>query len=303
MALKMPSEAVDGFSMLLRVLILLFFSWAALANGLAQDAVTEYAPDRADADLPAYSLVLDARLTDKGDTIESGMVWRVFNDTPDAEGRLSLVATGKGGTAKFTLPAGTYLVHSAFGRAGGTKRVVLTNSGANESFVLQAGGLQLNAETESIQIPEKDLRFSVFEQEQNEEGERKLIARDVAANRVIRLNAGTYHVLSRYGNINATVRADLQVKAGQVTAATLQHRGAGVSLRLVSQTGGDPVANVAWSVFTEDGEKVFESQSVSPSLILAEGSYEATVRNGDSSFRKSFEIKPGKSITLEILLK
>ena len=124
----------------------------------------------------------------------------------------------------------------------------------------------------------------------------------MAAEKVIQLNAGIYHVLSLYGTINATVRADLEVKAGEVTKATLQQRGASVSLRLVSQIGGTPVANTSWAVFTKDGEKVFESRTVAPSLILAEGTYEAAVRNGDKSFKKVFLVTPGKNTKVEILL-
>jgi hypothetical protein len=73
-------------------------------------------------------------------------------------------------------------------------------------------------------------------------------------------------------------------------------------MRLVSQIGGDPVANTSWAVLTEEGEEVFKSTSVSPSLILAEGTYEASVRNGDRNFRKSFVVEPGKNIRVEVLL-
>ncbi len=289
--------------MIMRVLLVLLF-WPLALGAWAQDTSTSYAPADPNAapNRTGYEMILDAKLTDKGDSIERGMVWRIFRERQDADGKLPLIATAKGGTASFSLPAGTYLVHAAFGRAGATKRVVLSSSGAKEIFVLQAGGLKLTAESEGQAIPTKDLRFSIYELEQDEDGERKLIALNVAADRVIRLNTGTYHVLSRFGTINATVRADLEVKAGEVTDAVLQHRGANISMRLVSRTGGDPVANTSWAVLTEDGEEVFKSNSVAPSLILAEGTYEASVRNGDRNFRKSFEVKPGKNIRVEVLL-
>ena len=289
--------------MMIRVLLVVLF-WPLAFGAWAQDTSTSYAPANPDAEpnRTGYEMILDAKLTDKGDSIERGMVWRIFREREDADGKLPLIATAKGGTASFSLPAGTYLVHAAFGRAGATKRVALGSSGAKESFVLQAGGLKLTALSEGQAIPAKDLRFSIYELEQDEDGERKLIALNVAADRVIRLNTGTYHVLSRFGTINATVRADLEVKAGKVTDAVLQHRGANISMRLVSRTGGDPVANTSWAVLTEDGEEVFKSNSVAPSLILAEGTYEASVRNGDRNFRKSFEVKPGKNIRVEVLL-
>ena len=276
-------------------------------NGIAfaQETKTQYAPDDngVDPNRPGYELVLDARLVAEGLSIQRGLIWRVFREEEDQNGKLPLVASAQGGTASFTLNTGTYLVHAGFGRAGASKRVILTSEGASETLVLQAGGLELTATSEGQSIPERDLRFSIYELEQDEEGQRKLIALNVAARKIIQLNAGTYHVLSRYGTINATVRADLEVKAGQVTKATLQHRGAKVSFRLVSNSGGDPIANTAWSIFTEDGEKVFESHSVAPSVVLAEGTYEAAVRNGDNDFRKTFKIQPGFNARVEILLR
>ncbi|MEE9375210.1 MAG: hypothetical protein V3V04_02620 [Rhizobiaceae bacterium] len=295
--------------MILRILFLVSFLFLGhfpmdfLAQ--AQETKSNFSSEilSIDKSRPEYQLVLDAKLVPKGETIERGMFWRVFSETTNQEGKLPLVATAKGGTATFNLNAGTYLVHAAFGRAGASKRVIVSEGGAQESFILKAGGLELHAVTKDISIPAKDLRFSIYELKQDEDGKRKLIAFNVAANKVIQLNEGIYHVLSRYGTINATVRADLEVKAGEVTKATLQHRGAAVSLRLVSESGGDPVANTAWTVFTKDGEKVFGSRNFSPSFILAEGSYEAVVRNGASNFTKNFTVSPGKNIRVEILLK
>ncbi|MGI9366690.1 MAG: hypothetical protein ACR2O8_16020 [Rhizobiaceae bacterium] len=251
---------------------------------------------------PVYQLLLEASLVPDGPAIQRGIVWRVFRDQPDDDGKLPVLATARGGSATIGLNAGTYLVHAAFGRAGASKRIELNATDLSEQFILQAGGLELNAETGGTAIPAKHLRFSIFEREQDEDGERKMIALNVAPNRIVQLNEGTYHVLSRYGGINATVRADLEVKAGQVTRAVLQHRGAGITLRLVSSPGGDPIANTSWSVFTQDGDNVFSSRSVSPFLILAEGTYEAVVRNGEDDYRKTFEVQPGQNGRIELLL-
>ena len=252
---------------------------------------------------PVYKMELSATLVPDGERASSGLSWRVFRETPNTDGKLPLVATAMGGSANLELNAGTYLVHAAFGRAGASKRIALSEGGVEDVFNLQAGGLQLNATSGDQKIDARDLRFSIYDIEQDEEGNRKLIALNVKAGNIVPLNEGTYHVLSRFGTINATVRADLQVVAGKLTSATLQHRGAKISLRLVSQSGGDPVANTAWAVFTEDGEKVFESTSVSPSVILAEGTYEAAVRNGSSDFRKAFVVQPGANSLVEVLLR
>ena len=290
-------------TMLFRISIFaVAFLFSALA--WAQSAKVEYAGGLSPlgGQRPVYQLKLDARLITDGPEIQHGMVWRVFGDEAAADGKLPAIATARGGSTTIALNAGTYLVHAAFGRAGASKRVVISGENSAESFILQAGGLELNAETANMAIQPKHLRFSIFECEQNEDGDRKMIAFNVAPNEIVQLNEGTYHVLSRYGTINATVRADLEVKAGQITRAVLQHRGAGISLRLVSRPGGDPIANTAWSVFTEDGDKVFTSRLVSPFLILAEGAYEAVARNGDDDYRRIFVVRSGKNARIEVLL-
>ncbi|MEM1038638.1 MAG: hypothetical protein AAGI12_04125 [Pseudomonadota bacterium] len=277
------------------VLLAFFVVCAALATAVPQ-AHAQLAP----APTGDFSLVLTAKLTDEAEPIADGMVWRVFGDVETEEGTLPLLAEAEGGPTSIALPPGTYLVHAGFGRAGATKRVELGRDGQNEEFVLNAGGLKLNATSMGNRILEKDLRFSIYELQQNEDGERKLVALNVKPQRVVRLNAGTYHVLSRFGTINSTVRADLQVKPGQITSAQLQHRGAEVSMRLVSRSGGDPIANTSWEVFTQDGEKVFSSSSIAPTLILAEGVYEAAARNGTRTFRNTFTVTPGQNIRVEV---
>src|SRR3546814_11951246 len=84
---------------------------------------------------------------------------------------------------------------------------------------------------------------------------------DVRPGMIVRLNAGTYHVVSEYGDINAVVRADIQVEAGKLIEATLQHRAAQITLKLVSQPGGEAIADTAWSVLTAAGDIVNESVS------------------------------------------
>ncbi|MEO1397305.1 MAG: hypothetical protein AAFU56_00370 [Pseudomonadota bacterium] len=274
----------------------------ALVAGASAQTTPSYAPtDTQGVDgTTSLALVLTARLTKDQDPIAHGVVWRVYGDNADEKGALPLVTSAQGGSTSVNLPAGTYLVHAGFGRAGATKRVELGRSGQTENFVLNAGGLKLNATSMGNRILPKDLRFSIYELEQNDKGERKLVAVNVRPERIVRLNAGTYHVLSRFGTINSTVRADLEVRSGEITSAQLQHRGAEVSMRLVSRVGGDPIANTSWDVFTQDGEKVFSSSSIAPIVILAEGVYEAAARNGTRTFRSTFTVTPGQNIRVEV---
>ena len=248
-------------------------------------------------------ITLEARLTDDGSPIGKGLIWRVFPALARADAAPEPIATHKGGSAEFDLKSGTYIIHAAFGRSSAIKKITVGADPVSETFVLDAGGVSLTAVAGKNKIPPGDLLFSIYDVEQDEDGVRKLIAKDIRANRVVRLNSGTYHVVSTYGNINATVRADIEVNAGQITKAELQHRGAKVTLKLVSKAGGDPIASTSWTVLTSEGAKVFESTSVAPSLILSEGQYEASVRHAGETLVENFTVKSGQNDMVEVLIK
>ncbi len=269
----------------------------------AQPPVNNYArpSDNTGRQKLESELILEARLTKDGEPIERGLVWRVFSARADAEGKLPVVGSGKGGTTSFSLPSGTYLVHTSFGRAGATKRITLGTGGAREVFVLNAGGLKLNAMAGNRKIVSKNLLFSIFTLEGKDTNNPKAIARNVSAGRIVRLNAGTYHVVSEYGKINATVRADLRVTAGKLTEATLLHRAAEITLKLVSEKGGEAIADTAWSVVSEQGDKILESTNTFPKMVLSNGDYTASAINGGEVYTTDFKVVAGKNSEIEVL--
>jgi hypothetical protein len=249
---------------------------------------------------------LDAKLTADGQPMQTGLTWRVFSPQPGPDGKLPLVATSEGGGARFQLAPGDYFVNVAFGRAGVTKRVSVPADGevAPEALVLDAGGFVLNAVAGSDQrIPAKKLRFSIYSAEVREDGERGLVMADIKPNTIVRLNAGSYHVVSEYGDVNATVRADIQVEAGKLTEATMQHRAAQITLKLVSQTGGEAIADTAWSVLTAGGDVVSESVSAFTTMVLAEGEYTAVARNKDKIYQREFTVQSGRNVDVEVLMR
>ena len=213
-----------------------------------------------------------------------------------------MVATRTSGTTSFLLPAGAYFVHVAYGHASATKRIELNNDSKQETFVLNAGGIKLNAiSSNSAPIHPKLLRFSIYGQKLKDSDQRELLSPDVPANAIVRLNAGTYHIISHYGDINATARANLRVEAGKLTQATLQHRAAHVTFKLVSKAGAEAIADTAWSIISESGDNMLESTSAFPSMVLSEGSYEAIARNSGKNYKKIFEIKAGVDREIELI--
>ncbi|KQT53793.1 hypothetical protein ASG43_18040 [Aureimonas sp. Leaf454] len=247
------------------------------------------------------TLVLDAKLVEDGEIVPNGLVWRLFSPYVGVDGKLPLVASAMGGSATFEVPMGTYLLHVGFGSAGATKRIDYTGEQTRETVVLQAGGLKLSAVAATdVPIPEDKLTFDIFT-EAADERNRQLVVDDVPPHRLVRLSAGNYHVVSNFGSVNATVRADLKVEAGKITEATLQHAAAELTMKLVREKGGEAIADTAWSIANASGDVVRESVGAFPSMVLAEGDYLIIARNKDRTFQRAFHVAAGVNTDVEVL--
>jgi hypothetical protein len=172
----------------------------------------------------------------------------------------------------------------------------------SKSMVLEAGGLRLNAAvTGDVPIPINLLRFDVFIAG-GSDADRVLVAQGLGANDIVTVNAGTYHIVSYFGDVNAIVRADLRVEPGQLTDATLYHRAAQASFKLVSEPGGEAIADVDWTVKTQDGAStVYTNTGAFPSTVLQEGDYIVFAKRGETVFNRTFEILPGQPKEVEVL--
>ncbi len=276
------------------------------ANPLPEPAISvpglrAYTND--DAEGTSGEIVLEASLVEGGPTVSRGMHWRVFKPDAGDDGRFPLVASSQGGSARFRLEPGSYLVHAAFGRAGATKRITISSrEQRKENVILDAGGLKLDAMLSgAMRIPPDKLRFSIYEAEEDENGDRALIIPNVRSNVVVRLNAGTYHVVSTYGSVNAVIRSDIRVEAGKLTEAAVEHRAAQITLKLVREKGGEAIADTSWAVLTESGDSVRETVGAFAQMVLAEGKYTAIAKNRDHIFQKEFEVVAGPREDIEVL--
>lgn len=254
---------------------------------------------------PAEKLTLDlsATLTDDGPAVTSGIVWRVFvdNGMTGDEQNLKLVATASGGDAQFKLDRGTYIVHAAYGRAGKTIKIDLSTPQRSETISLDAGGVKLNALlTGDIAIPADKLTFDVYARDADSGGERQALVIGAAANTVIRLNADTYQVVSHYGNVNATVRAEVHVQAGKLTEATLYQKAAEITLKLVAEPGGEALTNVDWQILTPAGVQVSESEGTFAQMVLAEGDYAVVAKHKDKVYTRNFSVESGYNREIEV---
>ena len=270
-------------------------SAAPLAGNPAADAI-------ATAVATPQPVRLQALVTDGGQPINEGVVWRVYNTRTDSTGRLQLAARSDTAIANVELPPGTYVVHVAYGRAQATDTLTVQEGSNSKSLALEAGGLRLNAAiTGDVPIPINLLRFDVF-LPGNNDADRIVVAENVGANDILTVNAGTYHVVSHFGRVNADVRADLRVEPGELTDVVLYHHAAQVSFRLASEAGGEAIADVDWQVTTAGSSaSVFSDTGAFPSTVLQEGNYTVTARQGNTSYSRTFELRAGPAVEIEVL--
>nr|WP_246180148.1 hypothetical protein [Microvirga thermotolerans] len=233
--------------------------------------------------------------------IRSGLIWRVYEDKGDTT-QPTIVARSGSPTPSFTLSPGNYIVHVAYGFAGASKRLTVQSGNLSERLVISAGALRLRGAVSDTAIPAGKLSFSVYVPiGSNSEG--RLVIANARADEVIRLPEGTYHVVSTYGDANAIMRADLKVETGKVTEATLNHRAATVTLKLVAAEGGEAFAGTAFSVLTPGGDVIREAIGAFPSVTLAEGDYVLIARHEGKVHTRDFKVESGLDRDVEIVAK
>lgn len=247
-----------------------------------------------------------ALLTEDGQRIDQGMVWRIFEDSKGAAAgtKNKLLSVYKEASPSVKLSPGDYVVNAAFGRANLTRKIsIKPGSPAIEQFVLNAGGLRMAALIGNGEpAPPNTISYDIYSDERDQFGNRSLVMRGAKPSLIIRLNSGIYQIASTYGDANATVRADVTVEAGKLTEVTVAHASARVTFKLVSRAGGEALADTQWSIAMPQGEMVKESVGALPTHILAPGNYVVSARSGGRVFSRSFSVQHGQATQVEVVM-
>jgi hypothetical protein len=246
-------------------------------------------------------LSLTARYGKDLPVIGSALVWRVFSDRPDETGTFKLIREERGATPNIVLPPGSYVVHVTLGLVSAVRAVTLKSETSRESFVLPAGGLRIEGRVGTSKIPQNQISFAIYKGSQFEVGERAPLVPSVAAGDVALLPEGTYYIISNYGDANSVVRSDIRVQAGKLTDVIITHRAAVITLKLVSDKGGEALANTAWSVITPGGDIIKESIGAFPRVVLSEGEYRAIAKNEGKVFERPFNVVNGVDGEVEVI--
>ena len=247
------------------------------------------------------SLTLSARFGRDLPVIPSGLYWRIYPGKIE-QGALRPIKEDRGASPTFSLPAGNYVIHVGFGLASATRAVQLRAGEAQrEIFDLSAGGLRIEGKVGDARIPNGQISFDLYRGSQFEPSDKRPIVQSAQPGDIVLVPEGTYHIISNYGDVNATVRSDIRVQAGKLTDATITHRAAVITLKLVNDAGGEARADTQWSVLTPGGDVIKESIGAFPRVILAEGEYRAIARNDNQSYERAFKVVTGVDTEVEVL--
>ena len=274
----------------------------ALPAPLTQPSIAAVPPVVAPPSAPGQAVLsLTARYGKDLPVINNGLVWRVFSDRPDETGTFKLIREERGATPNIVLPPGNYVVHVALGLVSAVRAVSLKSETDRESFLLPAGGLRIEGRVGTSKIPQNQISFAIYKGSQFEGGDRASLVPNVAAGDVALLPEGTYYITSNYGDANSVVRSDIRVQAGKLTDVVITHRAAVITLKLVSDKGGEALANTAWSVITPGGDVIKESIGAFPRVVLSEGEYRAIAKNEGKVYERPFNVVNGVDGEVEVV--
>jgi hypothetical protein len=262
------------------------------------------APTHAAVNVPSVpagqgALAVSARFGHDLPAIGGGLHWRVYRT--EQNGIPRLVKEDKGPAPTFVLAPGAYVVSVGFGLANVTKAVQVRAETMKDVFEIPAGGLRIEGRVGDARIPQGQISFDLYKGSQFEPGDKRPIAGAIMTGDIVLLPEGAYHIVSNYGDANATVRSDIRVEVGKLTDATINHRAAVITLKLVNERGGEARADTQWSVLTPGGDVVKESIGAFPRVILAEGEYRAIARNDNRTYESEFRVVAGVDREVEVI--
>jgi len=261
-------------------------------------------PEDVDPEAPV-SIKLTAFLSGSEERVTRDLVWRVFTGRAGDDGRYKILHELRDAQPTIELEPGSYFVNVAWGLAHTTKRLqVVAGQPAHEQLILKAGGIRLSArQATGAPIDVDDARFDIYSDRTDQFGNRERIIQNAQAGPAIRLNTGTYYVVSHYGDSNAIVESRVEVKPGKLSDVILIHDASRVTFRLAQRRGGEAIADTRWTIKTANGQVVERSAGAFPTHILTSGKYRVEAQHGGRLYVREFELAGGGAQQVEVLMR
>ena len=243
-----------------------------------------------------------ASLSDDGAELDRDLAWSIYSLGDVELNDDDLVLRSQGGTLETQLPPGSYVVHVSYGMASLSRPLNVGPNGLEERFTLGAGGMSLRAAIAAEDyLPADMVSFAVYPEGSDDNSNVEPLIGDVAEGTVLVLPAGRYTVVSRYGDVNALVRAQIDVAVGQLTEAVMFHQASLITLKLVNEPNGEALPGTAWSVLNIGGDIVREYVGAFPTMVLSQGDYTIIARHDGRVFNRNFSVVSGIDREVELV--
>ncbi len=251
-------------------------------------------------------LRLRGQITSATATITRPIDWTAYKVEDAKADRWRKIASVETAEASISLPPGQYVVRASYGAARAAKvLVVKPGKRIDATFILNAGGLRVVPGLAFLDTP-KDIsaKHWVFGASANEKGKRRLFAQSTAIGEVVRLNAGTYTLVSRFGNANAVVETNITIRPGTLTEVEINHKVGIVSFRLKNPPDeASGKSSVKWQLVDGKGNIIVRTDGNEMKQILAPGSYRIMVEHKGKSYTSEFMVEIGETKAVEIATK
>ncbi len=250
------------------------------------------------------SLSLSAKVEEHAAILKKGVVWYIYDAKTKEKKGYRFVAKYTQSHPNITLLKGEYLITATYGQAYLTKKITLERqTDTKEIFVINAGGLSVSSHFDSpLKVKKSRIKINLYSGDTDQFGNRSLILKNIPADKTIMLNAGIYHIVSHYGDVNAISKGDITVESGKITTAILNHNASHVTFKLVKSIGGDALANTHWELLSSVGESIKKSVGALPRFILKSGDYVIRASRDGATFEKKFTLVSGQSSQIEVLI-
>lgn len=256
-----------------------------------QDGFQIVPPDPNAAGVP---IRLSASLNEGGRVLDNDLAWTIYALSDAQVNEEDIVLTSQGGTLDSALPPGSYVVHVSYGMATLTRPITIAASGFQDMFALNAGGIAVRGAIGADDfLPDDLVAFEVYPETTADDVNPQAVVRDVDERAILVVPAGRYTVVSRYGGVNAVVRAEIDVEPGQLTEAVMFHQAAQITLKLVNEPNGEALPNTAWSILNPGGDVIREFVGAFPTMVLSSGDYTIIARHDGQVFSRDFTVVTG----------
>lgn len=236
---------------------------------------------------------LRARMADNIPAIDKNIKWTVFKYDLVKKSLGEKVSSLDTPSPSITLPSGDYVVRLAYDHVTASNVVSVRDEEITDAtFVLNAGGLSVDAKLAFLEPPRgKQAKQWIYGKLKDKDGKPKAYARITDPKQTIRLNAGTYKLVSLFGSANSIVETEVTIKPGLLTEVEINHKSGIVSLKVPGYTS----SNIPVKILDSKNKPVVTHNTKTGSYVLAPGSYKAVINHDGKNSETPFDVKEGEA--------